>query len=128
MVIGHVDRTVPDVDGLKEIASEGCFIQYDLFGTEVTATFPYQFYGIDMPSDPQRLDRIAALVAGGHDDQILVAHDVSTKHRTRRFGGLGYDHFLRDIVPWMPRRGFSEATIHKIIVDNPRRAFAMRPC
>ena len=128
VVIGHIDRTVPDPDGLKQIAAQGCFIQYDLFGTEVTATFPYQFYGIDMPSDPQRLDRIAALVAQGHGDQILVAHDVSTKHRTRRFGGLGYDHFLRDIVPWMPRRGFTEATIRKIIVDNPRRAFAMRPC
>jgi phosphotriesterase-related protein len=128
VVIGHLDRTVPDVDGLKQIAAEGCFIQYDLFGTEVTATFPYQFYGIDMPSDPQRLDRIAALVSGGYGDQILVAHDVSTKHRTRRFGGLGYDHFLRDILPWMPRRGFSEEAIRKIIIDNPRRAFAMRAC
>ena len=128
VVIGHVDRTVPDVDGLKEIAATGCYIQYDLFGTEVTATFPYQFYGIDMPSDPQRLDRIAALVEAGYGEQILVAHDVSTKHRTRRFGGLGYDHFLRDIVPWMPKRGFDQTQIRKLIVDNPRRAFAIGPC
>jgi phosphotriesterase-related protein len=128
VVLGHIDRTVPDIDGLKELAAAGCFIQYDLFGTEVTATFPYQFYGIDMPSDAQRLDRIAALVDAGHGDQVLVAHDVSTKHRTRRYGGLGYDHFLRDIVPWMPKRGFDERVIRKLIVENPRRAFAIDPC
>ncbi|MDQ3097935.1 MAG: hypothetical protein M3Q61_07205, partial [Chloroflexota bacterium] len=90
VVIGHIDRTVPDLDGLKEIAGAGCFVQYDLFGTETTATFPYQFYGIDMPSDAQRLDRIDALVKAGHADQLLVAHDVGSKHRTRRHGGLGY--------------------------------------
>lgn len=128
VVIGHIDRTVPDLDGLKEIAAAGCFVQYDLFGTETTATFPYQFYGIDMPSDAQRLDRIDALVKAGHGDQLLVAHDVGSKHRTRRYGGVGYDHFLRDIVPWMPKRGFDQATIRKLIVDNPRRAFAMRQC
>ena len=125
VVIGHIDRTVPDIDGLRRIAEAGCFVQYDLFGTETTATFPYQHYGIDMPSDAQRLDRIAALVKAGHGDQLLVAHDVGSKHRTRRYGGVGYDHFLRDIVPWMPKRGFDQATIQKIIVDNPRRAFAM---
>lgn len=125
VVLGHIDRTVPDLDGLKELAGSGCFIQHDLFGTETTATFPYQFYGIDMPSDPQRLDRMKGLIDAGHEDQLLVAHDVSTKHRTRRFGGLGYDHVLRDIVPWMPKRGFDQRVIDKVLVHNPRRAFAM---
>jgi phosphotriesterase-related protein len=54
-----------------------------------------------------------------------VSHDVCTKHRTRRYGGVGYDHVLRDIVPWMPERGFDPGTIDRILVDNPRRAFAM---
>jgi phosphotriesterase-related protein len=126
VVIGHVERTVMDPGALRRIGEVGCFIQYDLFGTEITATFPYQEFGIDIPSDAQRLDSISALVQAGYADQILVSHDVGSKHRTRRFGGLGYDHFIRDIVPWMPRRGFDAAIIDKILVDNPRRAFAMR--
>lgn len=128
VILGHMDRTVPDVDGLKELARHGCYIQYDIFGTETTAAFPYQFNGIDMPSDAQRLDRMKALIDAGHEDQLLVAQDVSTKHRTRRFGGVGYDHFLRDIVPWMPKRGFGQRVIDKVLMHNPRRAFALKRC
>lgn len=125
VVMGHVERTAFRQDVLRPIADTGCFVEYDLFGTEVTATFPYRSGGIDIPTDAQRLDSIAALVAAGHGDQVLVSHDVCTKHRTRRYGGVGYDHILRDIVPWMPERGFDPGTIDRILVDNPRRAFAL---
>jgi phosphotriesterase-related protein len=125
VVMGHIERTVMHPDRLGRLADTGCFIEYDLFGTEVTAAHPYQAAGIDIPSDAQRLDSIGALVRSGHASQILVSHDVCTKHRTRRYGGLGYDHFLRDVAPWMPRRGFDAATIDRILVANPRRAFAM---
>ncbi len=125
VVMGHIERTVSDTDLLRKIAATGCFIEYDLFGTEVTAKVPYRMYGIDIPSDPQRLDQIKELVASGFRDRILVGHDVGSKHRTRRYGGLGFDHFLRDIVPWMPERGFDDQTIAKLIEENPGRALAM---
>jgi phosphotriesterase-related protein len=125
VVMGHIERTVMHPDRLGRLADTGCFIEYDLFGTEVTAAHPYQAAGIDIPSDAQRLDSIGALVRSGYASQILVSHDVCTKHRTRRYGGLGYDHFIRDVAPWMPRRGFDAVTINKILVANPRRAFEM---
>jgi phosphotriesterase-related protein len=125
VVVGHVERTVMEHDRLRQIGDAGCFIEYDLFGMEVTATHPYQAAGIDIPSDAQRLDSISALVRAGYGNRILVSHDVCTKHRTRRYGGLGYDHIVRDIVPWMRLRGFDPASIDRILVDNPRRAFAM---
>ena len=125
VVMGHIERTVRRTDLLREIAEAGCYVQYDLFGTEVTAKLPYRKFGIDIPSDAQRLDQIKELVDSGFGDQILVGHDVGSKHRTRRYGGLGFDHFLRDIVPWMPERGFDAQTITKLIEANPRRALEM---
>ena len=125
VVMGHIERTVRDTDLLRMIAATSCFIQYDLFGTEVTAKVPYRKFGIDIPSDAQRLDQIKELVASGFGDRILVGHDVGSKHRTRRYGGLGFDHFLRDIVPWMPERGFDDATIAKLVEGNPQRALGM---
>ncbi len=125
VAIGHIERTVPDLDGIRRLADRGCFIEYDLFGTDVTATYPYQEAGVAMPSDAQRLDQIAALAEAGHSNQILVSQDVSTKHRTRRYGGVGYDHVLRDVVPWMRRRGFVESLIEGLLIANPRRALAM---
>lgn len=127
VIMGHIERTVRDTELLKKVAASGCYIQYDLFGTEVTAKFPYRKFRIDIPSDAQRLDQIGELVSAGYADRILVGHDVGTKHRTRRYGGLGFDHFLRDIVPWMPERGFDDATIRKLIRDNPARALAIDP-
>jgi phosphotriesterase-related protein len=125
VIMGHIERTVRNTDLLRTIAAEGCYVQYDLFGTETTAKFPYRKFRIDIPSDAQRLDQIKELVESGLEDRILVGHDVGSKHRTRRYGGLGFDHFLRDIVPWMPERGFADATIQKLTVGNPGRALSM---
>lgn len=125
IIIGHIERTTMDLDEQKRIADAGCYVQFDLFGTEITATFPYQEFGIDIPNDAQRLVAIAGLAADGYGDRILVAHDVGSKHRTRRYGGVGYDHFLRDIVPWMEKRGLGPDLRDGIAEANPRRAFAI---
>jgi len=125
VIMGHIERTVRDTDLLRRIAADGTYIQYDLFGTETTAKFPYRKFRIDIPSDAQRLDQIKELVDSGLEDQILIGHDVGSKHRTRRYGGVGFDHFLRDIMPWMPERGFTEATIQKLAVGNPARALSL---
>jgi phosphotriesterase-related protein len=116
---------VQDLDRLKALADTGCYLEYDLFGCETTATFPYQAFGIDMPSDAQRLDLVRALMDAGYGAQLLFSHDVCVKHRTRRYGGPGYDHIVRNILPWMRRRGFTESEVRQPVVDNPRRVFAM---
>jgi phosphotriesterase-related protein len=125
VIISHIDRTVQRFDRLKALLEIGCYLEYDLFGCETTATFPYQAFGIDMPSDAQRLDLARALMDAGYGAQLLFSHDVCTKHRTRRYGGAGYDHIVRNILPWMRKRGFAEEEIRLPVIDNPRRAFAM---
>ncbi|HET9001022.1 MAG TPA: aryldialkylphosphatase [bacterium] len=125
LIISHIERTVPSLDELKVLADTGCYLEYDLFGTEVTAKYPYRELGIDIPSDVQRLDQIRELFDAGYGSQLLFSHDVCTKHRTRRYGGAGFDHILRNIVPWMRARGFTEPEIRQPVVDNPRVAFAM---
>ena len=125
VIISHIERTVPRLDQLKALAETGCYLEYDLFGMEGTAKYPYRELGIDIPSDVQRLEQIRALFDAGYGSQLLFSHDVCTKHRTRRYGGAGFDHILRNILPWMRQRGFTEPEIRQPVVDNPRRAFAM---
>jgi hypothetical protein len=38
-----------------------------------------------------------------------------------RYGGYGYGHVLRTIVPWLRREGVSEEALLKMLVANPRR-------
>lgn len=53
--------------------------------------------------------------------QILIANDICLKCTLHHFGGWGYDHILRNIVPMMLDAGIDQATIGILLEGNPRR-------
>lgn len=119
LVLAHLDRTIHNMDALIEFASLGSYCEYDLFGIE---TSHYQLnQDIDMPSDAQRIERIKHLVDNGFQDKILIAHDIHTKHRLEAYGGHGFSHILRSVVPKMLQRGLSQDHVDKIFISNPIR-------
>ena len=124
-IIGHLDRTVFLHDTLTQIAESGCYLEWDLFGTEQS------YYGanpaIDMPTDAKRMDDISWLVGQGYGHKVLVAHDICTKSRLERYGGHGYAYILGHIVPRMLTRGFSQEAIDDILVNNPARVLTFVP-
>lgn len=65
--------------------------------------------------------RIHMLIDEGYEDRILMAHDVHTKNRLMKYGGHGYSHILKNIVPKMLIRGISQDKIDKILLANPKR-------
>ena len=75
-------------------------------------------------NDGQRVRYIVDLVRRGHGCQIVVAHDICTRTRLRRFGGHGYGHLLENAVPLMRRRGLSAEDLTQILVATPRRLLA----
>ena len=119
-IMGHLDRTITETDDLLDLAKSGCYLEYDLFGWEVS-NYPLSDY-LDMPSDAQRLAFIQRLLAEGYGDRVVMAQDVFAKHRTVKYGGHGYAHILDNIVPRMREKGFSADEIDSIIVGNPARA------
>ena len=91
-------------------------MEYDLFGMEATASFFWE-QGIELPSDGQRLDQLQHLIAAGLGAHILVAQDICQKHRLCAYGGHGYEHIPRQIVPRMRRAWFHERSGRR----DPRR-------
>lgn len=120
-IMGHLDRTIFNIDVLRGLASTGCFLEWDLFGNE--SSF-YPLANIDMPSDAQRLDFIKTLVDEGYGPSIVLGQDICTNHRLAKYGGHGYGHILENIVPRMRVKGFTEETIHDLVVANPARVLA----
>ncbi|XP_023698194.2 N-acetyltaurine hydrolase [Paramormyrops kingsleyae] len=118
-VMSHLDRTILDYGELLEFAKMGSYLEYDLFGT-IMLNYPFNLQ-VDMPSDCQRIQSLAFLVAEGYEDRILVAHDVHTKNRLAKYGGHGYSHILNNIVPKMLTRGFTQNQVDKILIDNPKQ-------
>ena len=121
-VIDHLDRTLFELSDFLELAKTGCYLEQDLFGWE---TSYYPMADIDMPNDAMRVNRLVALADKGHIDQLLISLDVDTRPRLAKYGGEGYEHILRNVVPIMRRKGFSEADIARITAGNPQRALTI---
>ena len=120
LIMGHLDRTVFTRSILKEIAETGCFLEWDLFGQEQSR---YRFNpDVEMPSDAKRMDDIAWISAEGYGRKVVIAQDICFKHLLVKFGGPGYSYILSQIVPRMRTRGFSEAAVNDILVENPKDA------
>ena len=118
-VMGHIERTVYDRAVLKEIAETGVYLNFDLFGHD-ESHYPLA-PDSNMPADHERIEQIEYLIGEGRCSQLLLAHDVCSKHRLKRYGGHGYDHILTRVVPRMRARGMTEEDIRMMLVDNPTR-------
>ncbi len=121
-IVCHIDRTCIERAWLTDMAESGCYLEYDLFGNESSFYPPNP--DVDMPSDSQRMDVILWHFENGFEKQVLLSHDVATKHRLHAYGGLGYDHLITNVVPRLRARGLSEAQVNTLIVDNPARIYA----
>ena len=107
---------------LKSIAESGCYMEWDLFGSE--QSYYSANTGIDMPGDARKMDDIAWILSQGYGDKVVVAHDICAKQRLVRYGGHGYFYILHSIVPRMRARGYTDEAIEKILVHNPASILA----
>lgn len=125
VVMGHLDRDPWEtVDTLASLGRRGVFLALDQWG--------YEGYLLDstpwlLPSDADRIRMVKGLVAAGFARQLLLSHDLCDKFQWRRFGGGGYSHLLRFIVPVMLFEGLAQGVIDEILVDNPARMLAFAP-
>jgi phosphotriesterase-related protein len=118
-VMSHIDRTLFDRDSMLALADTGCVLEFDLFGTE-SSYYP-QDPTVDLPNDGIRVGHIRALIAAGHVDRLLISEDVCRKTQLVRYGGEGYAHILRRVLPLMLARGIDGADIRRITRTNAAR-------
>ncbi|WP_439598945.1 phosphotriesterase family protein [Falsiroseomonas sp.] len=121
-IIDHVDRTIFDDDRLFALADTGCILEFDLFGYEHAY---WSFAPINMPNDGTRIDTIRKLLDRGHTEQIVISQDICRLTRLRHYGGHGYGHIFRNIIPFMRERGFSQAELDAMLVETPRRLLTL---
>jgi phosphotriesterase-related protein len=121
-VISHIDARVRDQNIRCEIASTGCYMEYDVFGwTGIPPAALYPDADIDVPNDIQRIHEIMQLVERGFIKQILISQDICFKTWRSRYGGHGYAHILNHMVPVMLSKGMTQEQINIIMIDNPKR-------
>ena len=121
-VMSHVDIRVRSHEERVKLAKTGCYLEYDNFGWEGPRPITLNWDpDIDIPSDEQRIKEIMQLINAGYLNQVLISGDVCMKFHLLSYGGKGFNHIRRIVVPLMLRLGMTQGQIDTIMIENPRR-------
>ncbi len=124
-VLCHVDALCGDIPYLTRLLDRSVNLSFDQFGLE----FPMYLgdFGFKknstlwLPRDIERVRCIARLCELGYSKQLVMSHDISFKVCYTKYGGNGYAHILKNIVPYLREEGVGERTVHQLLVENPAR-------
>jgi phosphotriesterase-related protein len=112
VIIGHCDENA-DLRQLGRLMERGAYVQFDVLGKQHWLL------------DETRADLMAALVASGHVERLLLSTDRNRISELHVGGGPGYDHVLVRFLPMLRARGVTEEQIRIILATNPARVFVM---
>src|SRR5262249_30960162 len=117
LCIGHLSDITddPKAETHKAIAKRGAFLGFDTVGHQISQP------------DSKKVGMILALLEAGYEDHILLSADFARVQELKANGGAGYSSVVTVFVPKLRYAGVKDATIRKILVDNPRRFLAFVP-
>jgi phosphotriesterase-related protein len=116
--IGHLGNLTPQAGGdptlavHRAICKRGAFIGFDRQGGA---------------GDAQQVPMVMALLDAGYADNLLFSADIASIGSMEQAGGQGYAKTWTVFVPKLKEAGASEAVLHQIMYDNPRRFLAFVP-
>jgi phosphotriesterase-related protein len=116
VVIGHLNDIEHDPSAAPlAIAKRGANLGFDHSGKP----------------DDARLDEyvrtIVAVLEAGYEDRVFLSSDFASSKYLRKNGGPGVDMTVTTFVPRLRRAGVGDATLHRILVENPRRLLTFLP-
>ncbi|MBA7680101.1 Phosphotriesterase homology protein [subsurface metagenome] len=128
-VISHCELSCYNQDTYHRIAGAGCYIEFDNFGfPAIPIPDLISERGlISIPGTVWHIDEVKRLIEAGYLNQTLISHDICLKQHYVTYGGYGYAHILRDVVPWMRKAHISDEQIHTLMVENPKRLLSFTP-
>jgi phosphotriesterase-related protein len=105
----------PSVAVAREVARRGAFIGFDRVTLE----------GI-LP-DSKRIRMVMSLVEAGCAEQLLLSSDFFQEMALKKHGGPGLAQTVTVFGPKLVEAGLPDATLRRILADNPRRFLAFTP-
>ena len=122
LCIGHLSAIKPGAEPLgqtaKAIAGRGAYLGFDTVG---------HVMGRSMIPEAHKVRYILAVLEAGYEDHILLSPDSSPGPQLKANWGSGFSSVLIQFIPKLRYAGVKEATLRKILVDNPRRFLAFVP-
>lgn len=113
-----------DVENREEyvlgLLEKGVYVEFDNFGKEYYTRREVRNSGYGLfVHDTDRVKFLKKLIDDGYIRQILLACDLCLKNLLHAYGGWGYDHLLKNIVPMMEEENITEEQIAIMLRENP---------
>jgi len=122
--MSHMDITCDDLEYHKKVMDTyGIVLAYDTFG-ESEMYWDGFFPGAGGMADRTRTNAIVELCEAGYEKQLIMSQDVCMKIQRVKYGGYGYAHILKHIIPELRFRGVTEKQIRTMTLDNPKKLLA----
>ena len=127
IVICHVD-VQPEPAYIRALLVQGFMVEFDNFGKEFWIDPSERgFAGGVFISDRERVSLVRELLGEGWHAQLLITNDICLKSMLGRYGGWGYAHLLRHIVPMLRDAGVEQAAIDAMLIHNPAKLLVIGP-
>lgn len=118
VVLCHMDPSGADRDYQRSVADRGVVCEFDMIG------MPFSYPGEGQsPSPSETAAAVAALVAVGHGDRLLLSHDLFLKAMLSRFGGNGLAYVPVVFADRLRRSGLDGDAVTDLMTTNPRALF-----
>ncbi len=122
VVLCHMDPSGEDRAYQLAVADRGAVLEFDMVGMG----FDYPGEG-QSPSPTGTAAAVAALVAAGHGDRLLLSHDLFLKAMLSRHGGNGLAYVPVVFADRLRRSGLDDDAVTALMTDNPRALFERAP-
>jgi phosphotriesterase-related protein len=119
VIVCHMDNVI-DLALQEAVIQRGAIVEFDTFGHE---DYP-DSRGVRLPSDDARIQALEALASRGHLEKLLLSQDLCLRSLWTKYGGGGYGHIQRAIVPRLRAAGFGDGALRTLFFDTPARVFA----
>lgn len=114
VVLSHTDRK-PDLAYHRDVLSSGVCLEYD-------SAFRWK------PGQENHTLRLVVALHEAFPHQILLGMDAARRGYWRCFGGSpGLTYLAGVFVPMLREAGLSQQAVHRIFIDNPKRAYQFVP-
>lgn len=122
VAIGHLATIKADQEPLgqtaKALGKRGAFLGFDTVGHQM---------GRSMIPEAHKVRHFLEVLNAGLEDQLMLSADSTPELQLKTNWGQGYSSVVTQFVPKLRYAGVSDALLHKVLVDNPRRFLAFLP-
>lgn len=121
IIICHSD-VENNEDYIFKLLDMGVYIEFDNWGKEMfTDIWDCKPGSGRFVTDWQRALLTKKIIDKGYVRQLLHSTDICLKSLLHKYGGWGYDHILKHIVPLFKELGVSQREIDIMLIENPAR-------